>query len=251
MKVRQISDIHTEFHSDNGKKLLASIPNEGVDVLIVCGDLSTGFNKRIQPNLKQLCDKFPHVIYVMGNHDHWGSSIEKKTNQLRDLDGKVSNLHFLECDRIKVEDKFFAGCTLWFPEGYRMSAGWCDFRRIDGGADSIFIQNHRSKEFLSKEVVQGDIVITHHLPSLKCVHPRWVGNLMNQYFVSEMDEVIIKNKPALWLFGHTHDNRDLSIENTRLLCNPVGYPEEGVSYNFDLIIDTEHSDSEDIMDDIG
>lgn len=241
-KIKLISDIHTESHLDNGKKFISWLPNEDVDVLVIAGDLSTGFKKRIKPNLKQFCDRFPEVVYVTGNHDHWHTSIQERYDQLARLDARVSNLHWLECQRKEIAGQYFAGCTMWF-DIYQtpVMSNWPDYLFISGDAAlQIHGRYEAAKTFLENEVRKGDVVVTHHLPSQKCIASRWIGNVDNCFYVTPMDDVMKVHKPAFWLFGHTHDQRHLQIEETELFCNPRGYTgERGPRFVEDLIIDTE------------
>lgn len=240
MRIKVISDIHTEFHNtDLSKSFLDSVPNENIDLLIVAGDLSTGYKKRIKPNLRQLCNRFPHVLYVLGNHDCWYSSIEKRYTQLTNLDAQIENFHFLQDSRIQIEDEHFIGGTLWFPDTPEQRATWIDFRFVEGGCHPIYASHEKTKQYLEENVETGDIVVTHHLPSLKCVSPQWEEDPSNHYFVSSMDHIIHEKKPNFWFFGHTHDTRHVVIDETELICNPRGYPHEINGFDIDLVVDTE------------
>jgi len=88
MRIQVISDLHWEVH---GKP--PAISNQGADVLILGGDIccadhlysnpTAGVNDRIQngfyANDARLYREFfskasaewPHVVYVMGNHEHY------------------------------------------------------------------------------------------------------------------------------------------------------------------------------------
>ena len=82
------------------------------------------------------------------------------------------------------------------------------------------------------------MVVTHHMPSEKCVSPRFVGSPLNVFFHSNFDDFIIDRKPKLWLSGHTHDPYDFMIGETRLVCHPRAYPSErpvGFEYEAKII----------------
>lgn len=241
MKVKLVSDIHTEFDRDGGDRFCDYLPNEEVDVLVVAGDLTTNHYER---NLTMLCDRFPDVVYVMGNHDYWRGSLASKRELMSKIQAKLPNLHWLDNDRKVIGDRFFAGGTLWFSrDGVEpdvpcpRSANWPDFRYVDDGPDGIFDEFDATYKFLNENVQKGDIVITHHLPSPKCVHPRWEGMNTNCYFVGDVEDIILRKEPSHWFFGHTHDARDLQIYATRLVCNPRGYPGENVKFDPHLIIE--------------
>lgn len=44
------------------------------------------------------------------------------------------------------------------------------------------------------------------------------------YFDGRKD--VKRIKPKIWVFGHTHDTYDFMYDETRLICNPLGYPGE-------------------------
>ena len=241
MKIKLISDIHTEFdRHDSGVNFFNSLPSEGVDLLVVAGDLTT---KHYEDNLRRLCEKFPNVVYVLGNHDYWGRSIQQTHEMMQRIDDKIPNLHWLHNKRIEIGGKFIAGTTLWFP---RCEIYWCwpDFLYVHDGAEGIFQEHDIAYKFLNENVQKNDIVVTHHLPSQQCVHPRWEGSKSNCYFVGDAEDIILRKEPSHWFFGHTHDQRNLQIWKTHLLCNPRGYPGEHNECQFDtdIIIDTSLDD---------
>jgi len=185
MQIKLISDLHTEFsHKDQRDETFEWLPNEGIDTLIVAGDLSTGFKKRIKPNLKAMCDRFPNVIYVLGNHDCWYSSLEKRYEQLSTLDAKISNLHWLENRAVTIDNERFIGGTLWFPRQVNSKNSWVDYRLVEDGYETISAAHEKTKKYLEDNVREGDIMVTHHLPSYQCVAPRWVGEFSNCFFVA-------------------------------------------------------------------
>jgi hypothetical protein len=40
------------------------------------------------------------------------------------------------------------------------------------------------------------------------------------------EDVLAEVTPKLWHFGHTHEQIDVTLGETRFFCNPVGYPGE-------------------------
>jgi hypothetical protein len=133
MKIKLVSDLHLEF-SD------VDIPNNGVDVLILSGDimiaqdlhdhprgdwlLSQEYlwkNGQMRPqkadrfrNFLDRCSKnFPHVIYVAGNHEFYHGKWFATLDYLREETGYWPNIYFLEKDVKVIDDVAFLGCTLW------------------------------------------------------------------------------------------------------------------------------------------
>ena len=70
---------------------------------------------------------------------------------------------------------------------------------------------------------EGDVVVTHHLPTQLSVHPEYKGSPLNPFFVCEMDPLIFEKRPKLWVHGHTHKSVSKMVGRTRIVCNPFGY----------------------------
>jgi Icc-related predicted phosphoesterase len=75
------------------------------------------------------------------------------------------------------------------------------------------------------------VVITHHAPSPKSIHPRFEDSLLNACFVSDVERLIAGSRARLWIHGHTHDSFDYVLNGTRVVCNPRGYAKDGISEN--------------------
>lgn len=81
----------------------------------------------------------------------------------------------------------------------------------------------KSAEYLTGEIRPGDVVVTHHLPHIRSVAPRYVGDALTRYFLHDISDVVEGCGARLWLHGHTHDSMDYRVGPTRVLCNPFGY----------------------------
>jgi calcineurin-like phosphoesterase family protein len=89
------------------------------------------------------------------------------------------------------------------------------------------IETHRyHKKFLMTS--GADIIVSHHTPSLRSIHPRYANTPYNSSFSNDMEEEILamKKPPKLWIHGHTHDRFDYMIGETRVICHPRGYKDE-------------------------
>lgn len=81
------------------------------------------------------------------------------------------------------------------------------------------------------------IVITHHLPTFKVIHPNYKDEIeLNSFFASNSDELICD--PVLyWVYGHTHSVSSHDINGVKVLCNPKGYPSERSGYKNECVIE--------------
>ena len=66
-------------------------------------------------------------------------------------------------------------------------------------------------------------MITHHAPTPRSLAPHFEGNRYNAAFASNLENLIKRYQPMLWVRGHMHDPVDVEIGSTRVLCNPAGY----------------------------
>jgi predicted phosphodiesterase len=229
MRVQVLTDLHLEFHADGGASFLKELDPEGVDVLLVCGDLANG--KTLAQALLSLCALYPRVLFVVGNHEYYGSSPKKVHKALASLDRDIRNFDWLHHRAVKVGDLRFAGTPLWFPKPTDPMVlmdryGVNDFNVIRGFDPWVYDEHRRAREFLEREGPKADVILTHHVPMSSCVAARFRGQTTNHYFTTDMTPEIDAWQPKLWCFGHTHDRMWLQRGGTLLACNPFGYPME-------------------------
>ena len=84
---------------------------------------------------------------------------------------------------------------------------------------------------LAKPYAGSTVVITHHAPSRRSIHPRFADSLLNACFVSDAERLLDGSRARLWIHGHTHDSFDYALNGTRVVCNPRGYVKNGVNEN--------------------
>jgi Icc-related predicted phosphoesterase len=112
-----------------------------------------------------------------------------------------------------------------------------DFHVIGGFNPWVYQENYNIVKWLTNELHNGDVLITHHLPSYKCVQPPYVGDSLNRFFVTELEQLILDKEPKLALHGHSHITCDTYIGNTHILSNPFGYLGENKQFKEDLVIE--------------
>ena len=234
MKLHICSDLHLSHYKEN-ISFLDSFRSDGIDICIVAGDI--GESDSIEPGLTRLCEMYPNVIYVLGNHEFYSSSRPRVLDLMEKIESKLSNLDFLENENIVIEGVRFAGATLWFPWDPFCAVyarEWSDFRYIKELKNWFQDINKTSRDFFTRN--STDIVITHHAPSYQSVRKEYTGSLYNRFFVCDMEKEIIMNQPKLWIHGHTHSDHDYMIGNTRIVCHPRGYPNEALNRNYQPLL---------------
>lgn len=233
------SDLHTNFYPNGGKSIIESLYNNNVDVLVVAGDLSVIKDNLLQANIKQLCDRFPEVVYVAGNHSYYHSTFDHVDSILASLDAQIKNFTWLNNTRINVAGQSFIGATLWFPNStsvqkYKHLLN--DYNYISNFEPGVYNRNQETTEFFRDNIREGDILVTHHMPSSKCVAPMYKDSVANCFFFSDLDSIICSTKPVFGFYGHAHSNNDFMLYSTRVLCNPRGYPGQNPMFSESMII---------------
>jgi len=221
-RVLVLSDLHLDHWQQRGNPLdvsrLVECPN--IDVIVVAGDLTD--ITEVPYALREMSE-FAPVIYVPGNHELYGHDAGEAMDALTDI--SLPNVHVLIRSTATVKGVRFVGAPLW----YTMPAephSWSDFRHIGGIEDWLPEQSRGDAHFFAQNLRQGDVAVSHFLPSPMCVAPRWWGDETNRFFVHDVTNTIVAACPALWIHGHTHDRIDVLVGATRVVANPVGYPHE-------------------------
>lgn len=232
MKLWIVSDLHC----DAGLWSPAVIPAH--DVLVIAGDVANGRERSIA-NLYRLAQfTAAPIVMVPGNHDVHGGG-------LRDFRGgerlRADGIHVLEPGApTAIDGVRFVGATLWtdWQLGEREFAAqswaarhmpeYSHVTRSDG--DLIWPidvcqvhQYHRSsiERDLAMPYDGPTVVVTHHAPSPRSLHPPIEA--ADAAFASDLEDVILRFQPQLWVHGHIHLAADYRIEGTRVICNPRGY----------------------------
>jgi predicted phosphodiesterase len=242
MKIAYGSDLHLEFDGNKHVNPLPIYNLEDAHVLILAGDilLASDLNLAMQEFMDTVSKEFPFVLYVMGNHEHYAGDFLETKSLLKKYISPYSNVALLDNECVLLDDTAFFGGTLWTDLNRRdpyvvdvVAQAMNDFRCIQYG-DRMFrardtLTEHDKtldvlKDALSKTKASKMVVITHHTPSSKSSHPRYAGDPTNYAYYSDLSELILDNQIIkAWIHGHTHDQYDYMIGETRVLCNPRGY----------------------------
>lgn len=241
MKLHILSDLHL----GQGAFVL---PATDADVIILAGDIAR------PPEAVAWASKLGKpVLYVLGNHEFYGGSIEDTAARFKALSAG-SDVRLLDDESAVIGNVRFLGSTLWtdfmlLGEGQQREVAIADavrymrdYSRIKIGEPQAVLQPKDTAErfqrhaaWLAGELARPHdgptVVITHHAPSTGSIHPRFEGSMLNPCFVSRAEHLLGADRARLWIHGHTHDSFDYTVNGTRVVCNPRGYPLEGVNEN--------------------
>jgi predicted phosphodiesterase len=269
MKIAVASDIHLEFGDIDLQN------TQGAEVLILSGDICVaadldmrdrrqtelGFARRRSEMFHEFFERcatnFPHVIYVMGNHEYYHSDFAIALGEMRRKLAHLPNLYILEREVKVINDVTFIGGTLWTDMNnldtltlYHMRTMMNDFRVITNSTNPVnfrtqegefktrvgkfmpedAVSEHVKMKQYIQSVVQGNhdtkyVVAGHHAPSRRSTHEIYAEDtIMNGGYSSSLDEFVMDHPQIkLWTHGHTHYPFDYVIGETRVVCNPRGY----------------------------
>ena len=258
MRVNVISDLHLEFED---------LVLPGGDILILSGDVceATNIKDNYDPNgimweeskkhkrpdrfirfFKEECTKYRHVIYVMGNHEHYHGCYDDTYNHIKQH--LPSNVYLLENEVKEIDDVVFIGCTLWTDANKgdpitKLTLQDCmsDYHTVQkrpGPEQSYYgrlsvaatvYAHKKSKKFIQSSLEEHKdkkcVVVTHHAPSQLSVAQYYKNeHHMNGGYFSNLDNILLDNPNlAVWTHGHTHYSFDYTIGNAKVICNPRGY----------------------------
>lgn len=240
MELRIHSDTHMEgFIGKSAEELSSSFfplgENEYNQVLILAGDICSVPSKTVLV-LYELSKRFKHIIYVPGNHEYYGSSIDEANTRIQNFTSTIPNLSVSaknDVEQIVIDGVRFIFCTLWtdpFAKGFRaeeIEFYLADFRAISGFSIQEMAKLHQTQKNKLTEMVHEKfegktVVISHHMPSFTLCHPRF-GFTLNHGFASDCEELLWEGCVDLWCFGHTHDYISQLVGTTPVICNPTGY----------------------------
>jgi Icc-related predicted phosphoesterase len=220
--------MHLDSDWVESNRFLESLqPAPDIDVCVVAGDwLSAASAAGTQRLYDRLLECYDQVLVVPGNHQYWGESIVKAEHAMMSTTPRIHVC--LEPQYVTLKGQTFFAGTLWYRRPAKNQAQlFIDMQVIRCPKGWFFYQQRLFQEGLRERKDLSDvIVVSHHLPSSKSTPAQYGYSLMNHFFVCNMTKDIEELKPKLWLHGHTHDPCDYDLGQTRVVCNPRGYPWE-------------------------
>lgn len=267
MKIQILSDTHNECCSEP-----FTPTRTDADVVVLAGDIG-----RINDSCRWVAEHFSgkRVVMVIGNHDAWGAEWHGLIKKVRKVTGRYG-IDFLENDSVVIDGVKFIGATLFTdlklfgPEKHAAALKHArhlmpDFQRIRLASTNRALKFLRLSTLLTPEnsvrlhmesraYIEASlaekfdgpvVVVTHHAPSIRSVEKKFEDDPLSPCFASNLDAMIAGSQAALWVHGHTHSAFDYMINQTRVVCNAVGYrdrldgmsPEERCGFRPDLVVE--------------
>lgn len=264
MKIAITSDVHLEFGD------LDLENTENADMLVLGGDIFVAEDfknwsaideqlmaatpsmmargERYRNFLKKCSERFPHVILIMGNHEHYHGDYANTANIIQTVIGEFSNIHFLDKEYRIINDVLFYGGTLWTdmngedPKTLRdISYMMNDYRGVRNSARKVqykvpsldednpdgFKFKERDANFTPEDSVvdhkaflQGldevlalypdlpTVVVGHHAPSKSSTHPKYKNEILMNGAYSTNLDNFILDRRQIKLWTHGHTHED-------------------------------------------
>ena len=244
MKLQIVSDTHNDLRKFK--------PNKNADLIVHAGDFNSGRIASIQPivDFVDLCKAYnKECVFVLGNHDYYGNNFynsyierecfKRKYNLLTrnkifefkgytfvggifgtdfklpgdfykdvDLTKFYSQRNINDFYEIYTDDSF---CRLLLPEDY-------------------IVEYNKSVELIESYRYEENIVIVSHFPlSSTCVDPRYNKNVLNPYFINDINLEGIRTI----ISGHTHTTMHNKVGDTDIYINAYGYSDK---FNFECAL---------------
>ena len=255
MKIAVCSDVHLEFGA-------LSLKNPGdVDVIILSGDICVardlmeyeplvsenmrfGKSDRYHDFFAECCREFTHVVYVVGNHEHYHGDFAYTISDLKKRLGYLKNLHILDKETFELNDVVFIGGTLWTDMNkgdpltlHGIARMMNDFRCVDNSNRVVNYKTFddpekpdkptfrtRSSRFSPEDAVNDHrkmldyikivyeqtpidktiVVVGHHTPSFFSCHPQYKDDTLMNGGYHSDLSEFILDRPRIKLWTHGH-----------------------------------------------
>ncbi|MEC5218689.1 putative phosphodiesterase [Actimicrobium sp. GrIS 1.19] len=259
MRLLILSDLHHDVWGDKAPIIDPAISRP--DVVILAGDINTG-GKSVDWAARTFSG-LP-VIYVHGNHEAYGDTLEEAQGEIVAACAPHPNLHFLNCGELVIGNVRFLGATLWtdfrlFGDDSRQlvmqeaETGMSDYqcirlatkgyRKLRAADTARFHAQHKAwlHQKLAEPFDGSTVVVTHMAPSMSSVVYHYdVSDLLSAAYASRLDSLV--ELADLWVHGHMHHSLDYPIGKGRVVANPCGYPNrdgstENPDFNPNRIVD--------------
>jgi predicted phosphodiesterase len=240
MRVFALSDIHVDYTENMQWLLRLEKFDYQDDILILAGDVTDKL-ELLQEVFDSLCAKFKEVLFVPGNHELWvldddevNCSVEKfhAVTRLCENQGVRTGL-------FQAEGVSFVPLLSWYDFSFgepdrHLRRAWRDFRACQWPShleDSAAVCNFFLEKNLPLLNTRDETVISysHFLPRIDVMPSRIPQERRLVYPVlgsALLGEQLLQLKPDIHVYGHSHVNQSVELDNIRFVNNAFAYPSE-------------------------
>lgn len=277
MKIYFGSDLHLEF--EKGSKHTLKVP-EG-DLLLLAGDVYTphstekNHEKVWKSFFKEVSEKFDQVIYILGNHEHYGGHFYETLDVVKEDLKDFANIRVLNNQWFEYNGLLIFGSTFWtdirggdpqimwnvqrgMNDYSEIIIGWDSYgphtkRKVLLRAEDTINENKYARNALFEFITEAEdkelfpLIVTHQQPDWACVEEFYRHSDLSYAYANTGLEGFLCDFPQnIWICGHMHKKDQLQLGNSTVLTNTRGYVGyEGGTHRFEFqLIDLELGDND-------
>jgi Icc-related predicted phosphoesterase len=238
LRVFTTSDIHIDF--EENYKWFNSISDYDYkdDILILAGDIIDKISK-INSAFKILKSKFSRVSYVPGNHDLWVHSdgIKDSIDKFNIIK-KSANENGIDMEPVNIGTLSIVPLLGWYDYTFGspvddLLKSWSDYVACKwpenyNETDITLYFISLNESFLN---IKNNFIISfsHFLPRID-IMPSFIPPkkriLYPVFGTTLLEKQIRKLKSNIHIYGHSHLNMQINLDNTIYINNAYGYPYE-------------------------
>jgi Icc-related predicted phosphoesterase len=247
MKFDLLSDIHLGINPSNFEIEPKS------DILVMAGDVieakyflpsPTGYINASTKTLQKICSKYKQVLWVLGNHEHYGSSINQTVNILRTalIGYRMDNVSVLDNESTVIDGVTFFGATFWTDinrgnpiDMLAANNGMNDYKMIFKPFGDTYtfltpedtIAEHQKSVAKFKAMTCDPydplVLIMHHAPHFKSIPKKYQDHQLSHCYYSDLSDLLLDHNVSVACHGHVHTPCQYMIGDTLVVANPRGY----------------------------
>jgi ankyrin repeat protein len=252
LTIQLASDIHLEclaHDQPSGRKLARKLVSRSkAKYVALLGDIGIAVRPYYRDFLVRLSKKYTYVFVLFGNHEYYHSTTRQALAVIESVSQEFPNIIWLRAGHpFEVEGVKIIGDTLWShisdDELEAVGSHLSDYRHIDiveeGGVKRKLSVNdtlawHKEQLSFIKEEIEKSrkknqpvVVMTHHAPLIRLgvTNPGlWESAEaeINSAFCTDLSG-LFGSPVAAWLYGHTHWNHHMVVQDTLIAANQGGY----------------------------
>ena len=229
-----ISDTHLNMWKYKPEQIASIFPGTSPN-LVLAGDIGDPDEASLHTALEIARRKYKRVIYIPGNHEFYVKEPKSKKTPagtlawFQKLDDQWDNFHFFYRRTELIDGVRIIGAT-----------GWSTSPKMNVWSNSISDEGRKDREFIGQALSLSKdpaLIITHYPSTLRVIQENF-RNKITEYDYGQNLEYMFHSPLHTWTFGHVHQAHDTMVPytsatnvsgNVRILCNPYGYPNDGVT----------------------
>lgn len=251
LSIQLTSDIHLEclaHDQPSGRKVTKQlVAKTKAKYVALLGDIGLADRPYYKDFLVRMSKRYTYVFVVFGNHEYYNTTTRAALAAIESIVSENPNVIWLRAGHpFELEGVKIIGDTLWShiaeDEAETIGFHMNDYRRItvveNGTTRNLSpddtmkwhieqLQYLKTEVELSKKKNQPVLIMTHHAPLVRfgVTNPGlWESAEpeINSAFCTDLSGMF--GSPIVgWLYGHTHWNHNMTINDTVIAANQGGY----------------------------